>query len=68
MNTVEFAIRDGVPYAIDFMNSAPDLDRASLTPEAFDWAVKTMADFLIGLADKKKKPVPQWDKLIFQAR
>ena len=26
MNTVEFAIRDGVPYAIDYMNSAPDFD------------------------------------------
>ncbi|OGO41861.1 MAG: glutathione synthase, partial [Chloroflexi bacterium RBG_16_57_9] len=30
MNTVEFAIRDGVPYAIDFMNSAPDFDISSL--------------------------------------
>ena len=27
MNTVEFAIRDGIPYAIDFMNCAPDADR-----------------------------------------
>ncbi|MGZ4809160.1 MAG: ATP-grasp domain-containing protein, partial [Thermoanaerobaculia bacterium] len=27
MNTVEFAIRDGIPYAIDFMNAAPDADR-----------------------------------------
>ena len=25
-NTVEFAIRDGVPYAIDFCNPAPDAD------------------------------------------
>ena len=39
----------------------------SLTPEAFDWGVKTMADFLIGLAGEKKKSVPQWDKLIFKA-
>jgi len=30
MNTVELAIRDGVPYAIDFMNSAPDFDVTSL--------------------------------------
>ena len=28
MNTVEFAVRDGIPYAIDFMNCAPDADRA----------------------------------------
>lgn len=67
MNTCEFAVRDGVPYAIDFMNAAPDLDRGSLTPEAFDWGVKTMADYLIGLAGEKKKSVPQWDKLIFKA-
>ena len=32
MNTAEFAIRDGVPYAIDFMNPAPDMDINSLTP------------------------------------
>ena len=50
MNTVEFAIRDGVPYAIDFMNSAPDLDKGSLTPEQFEWAVATMTEFLIGKA------------------
>jgi glutathione synthase/RimK-type ligase-like ATP-grasp enzyme len=66
MNTVEFAIRDGVPYAIDFMNAAPDLDRASLTQEAFDWATKTMSDYLIPLVGKERKPVPQWDKLLFQ--
>ena len=47
MNTVEFAIKDGIPYAIDFMNSAPDLDRSSLTPEQFEWSVAKMADLLI---------------------
>jgi glutathione synthase/RimK-type ligase-like ATP-grasp enzyme len=67
MNTVEFAIRDGVPYAIDFMNAAPDLDRSSLTAEAFDWAVKTMTEYLTSLANKKPKPVPQWDALMFKA-
>ncbi len=50
MNTVEFAIKDGVPYAIDFTNPAPDFDVNSLTPHYFDWVVKTMADFTIGLA------------------
>jgi hypothetical protein len=43
MNTIEFAVRDGVPYAIDFMNPAPDMDIYSLTPVYFDWAVKKMA-------------------------
>ena len=27
LNTVEFAVEDGVPYAIDFMNPAPDAER-----------------------------------------
>jgi hypothetical protein len=38
MNSMEFAIRDGVPYAIDFMNPAPDMDVNSLTPTYFEWA------------------------------
>ncbi|MFN2140439.1 MAG: RimK family alpha-L-glutamate ligase [Candidatus Promineifilaceae bacterium] len=50
MNTVEFAIRDGVPYAIDFMNPAPDMDINSLTPVYFDWVVQHMADMVIDLA------------------
>ena len=50
MNSVEWAIRDGVPYAIDFMNPAPDFDVNSLGPKWFDWVVKTMADVTIDLA------------------
>ena len=50
MNTVEFALKQGVPYAIDFTNPAPDFDVNSLTPHYFDWVVKTMADFAIDLA------------------
>ena len=40
MNSVEWAVRDGVPYAIDFMNPAPDMDVNSLTPHYFQWAVR----------------------------
>lgn len=54
MNTVEFAVRDGVPYAIDFMNCAPDFDSKSLTPEAFTWVVDTMSDYCIKVAKAKK--------------
>lgn len=50
MNTAEFAIKDGVPYAIDFMNPAPDMDVNSLGKGHFDWMVKTMADVMIDLA------------------
>ncbi|MBK8026188.1 MAG: hypothetical protein IPK19_33575 [Chloroflexi bacterium] len=50
MNAVEFAIKDGVPYAIDFMNPAPDMDVNSLGRVHFDWMVKTLADVAIGYA------------------
>jgi hypothetical protein len=60
MNTVEFAIRDGVPYAIDFMNPAPDMDINSLTPVYFDWVVQHMADMVIDMA---LNPRPQLDEV-----
>jgi len=47
MNTVEFAVRGGVPYAIDFMNPAPDADLDSVGRENFDWVVANMAEILI---------------------
>lgn len=46
LNTVEFAVRDGIPYAIDFMNPAPDADYHSVGPDNFQWIVETMAEFL----------------------
>jgi hypothetical protein len=46
-NTVELAMRDGVPYAIDFCNPAPDADVASLGQENFDWVVETAANYAI---------------------
>jgi glutathione synthase/RimK-type ligase-like ATP-grasp enzyme len=51
-NTVELAVRDGVPYAIDFMNPAPDCDRFSVGDENFEWVVTTSASFLIDLAKR----------------
>lgn len=46
-NTVELALRDGVPYAIDFCNPAPDADLKSVGPENFDWVVETAANYAI---------------------
>jgi hypothetical protein len=60
MNSLEFAVRDNVPYAIDFMNPAPDMDINSLTPEYFDWTVKRTADMAVRLA---KNPRPQHKEL-----
>ena len=56
MNSIEFAVKDGVPYAIDFMNPAPDMDINSITPHYFEWAVRSMADFAIEMAHN---PRPQ---------
>ena len=65
MNTVELAIRDGVPYAIDFMNSAPDFDITSLGEEHFRWVVGQMADLVIALAlGDKPADTLRWDALL----
>lgn len=64
MNTVEFGVRDGVPYAIDFMNSAPDFDVSSLGEESFSWVVRAMADLVIRLAHTPLPAVHRWDALL----
>ncbi|MEP6928254.1 MAG: hypothetical protein ABI834_11480 [Ginsengibacter sp.] len=46
-NTVELALRDGVPYAIDFCNPAPDAEITSVGQENFDWVVENAATFAI---------------------
>lgn len=46
-NTVEFAVRDGVPYAIDFCNPAPDAEVTSVGQENFDWVVEHAALYAI---------------------
>jgi glutathione synthase/RimK-type ligase-like ATP-grasp enzyme len=66
LNTVEFAVRDGVPYAIDFMNCAPDADVASVGQENFDWIVRAMSELLI---ERVRTPRPfelagSWPKLL----
>jgi glutathione synthase/RimK-type ligase-like ATP-grasp enzyme len=64
MNTVEFAVKDGVPYAIDFMNSAPDFDVSSLGEEAFAWTVGKMADLVTRLAREPRAERYRWDALL----
>jgi glutathione synthase/RimK-type ligase-like ATP-grasp enzyme len=46
-NTVELAVRDGVPYAIDFCNPAPDAEKISVGDTNFDWVVETAANYAI---------------------
>jgi hypothetical protein len=66
MNTVELAVRGGIPYAIDFMNCAPDADRNSVGEANFAWIVNNMAEVLI---DRVTKPRPleltgSWPRLL----
>lgn len=53
-NTVEFAVRDGVPIAIDFCNPAPDADINSVGQENFDWVVESATKMAIGKALTQK--------------
>ncbi len=55
LNTVELAVRDGVPYAIDFCNPAPDAEIKSVGEENFEWVVETMANYAIERALEKKQ-------------
>jgi biotin carboxylase len=47
LNTIEFAVRDGIPYGIDFLNPAPDADYHSVGPENFAWIVNAVAEFAV---------------------
>ncbi len=58
MNTCEFALKDGVPYAIDFTNPAPDMDYWSLKEKFFTWVVKAMADMCIAKARAGRNSYP----------
>jgi hypothetical protein len=60
LNTVEFAIRDDVPMAIDFCNPAPDAEIASVGQANFDWVVDAVSEMAIR---KAKEHVPGRDNL-----
>jgi len=60
LNTVEFAIRDGVPLAIDFCNPAPDAEIGSVGQANFDWVVEAVSEMAIR---KAKEHVPGRDNL-----
>lgn len=54
-NTVELALRDGIPYAIDFCNPAPDAEIKSVGQENFDWVVETAANYAIERAQEQQE-------------
>ncbi len=65
MNTIEFAVQDGVPYAIDFLNPAPDFERDRITPFYFDMCVQKMAEMVIdrALNGRPQQTWPRWAQM-----
>jgi len=65
-NTVELAVRDGVPYAIDFCNPAPDAERTSVGEDNFAWVVETAANYAIekALAHKPGRDNLTWGEYV----
>ena len=66
LNTVEFAVEDGIPYAIDFMNPAPDADVNSVGRENFEWIVNAMAQFSVkkALSDESQVRELRWAEFL----
>lgn len=62
MNTIEFAVQDDVPYAIDFLNPAPDFERDRITPHYFELVLDKMTKLVIdrALSGKASQSWPRW--------
>jgi hypothetical protein len=65
MNTIEFAVQDGVPYAIDFLNPAPDFERDRITPHYFELVLEKMTKLVIdrALSGKASQSWPRWAEM-----
>lgn len=65
LNTVEFAIKDGIPYAIDFMNPAPDAELASVGESNHRWIINAMTDFVFEKLSKAvEAPEYRWSAML----
>jgi hypothetical protein len=65
LNTVEFAIKDNVPYAIDFMNPAPDAELQSVGPFYHGWITDAVTDLVLRRLSESAAPARyRWDALL----
>jgi hypothetical protein len=66
MNTIEFAVQRDVPYAIDFLNPAPDFERDRITEFYFEMVVDKMARLVIdrALNGAVSNPWPRWEEML----
>jgi len=62
---VEFAVEKGVPYAIDFMNPAPDAGLESVGPDNFKWVVDHVAEMVVARTlSPPEPPIMRWGKFL----
>ena len=66
MNTIEFAIEGDVPYAIDYLNPAPDFERDRITPFYFSHVVERMAALALdrALNGQPAQTWPRWEEML----
>jgi len=66
MNTIEFAVENGVPYAIDFLNPAPDFERDRITDFYFRHVVEKMSQLVIdrALNGHPSQSWPRWEEML----
>jgi glutathione synthase/RimK-type ligase-like ATP-grasp enzyme len=66
MNTIEFAIKDNVPYAIDFLNPAPDFERDRITEFYFEHVLEKMSRLVIdrALHGNVANTWPKWEEML----
>ena len=65
INTVEFAIKDGIPYAIDFMNPAPDAELQSVGEFYHTWVTEAVTNLVFRrLGEPVQAPHYRWDALL----
>ena len=65
MNTIEFAVKNGVPYAIDFLNPAPDFERDRITQHYFDLVLDKMSALVVdrAVSGALTNPWPRWEQM-----
>jgi hypothetical protein len=66
LNTVEFAIKDGIPYAIDFMNPAPDAELISVGEFYHNWVTEKVTDLVFKRLSQtaEERPRYRWDAFL----
>ncbi len=65
LNTVEFAIKDGIPYAIDFMNPAPDAELQSIGEFYHRWITEAVTNLVLKrLSEPVERSRYRWDAFL----